>query len=194
MLPPLEFAFAPSWHIPDERQCSRLWDKYDMMPHIRDHCRSVASVAVEIVRRAVRADIVPEGRLLSEPAALAAGLLHDLAKTYTIRYGGSHAQLGAAWVREETGNPALAQAVLFHVSWPWEQGKMDDVDDPLRLPVIVAYADKRVRHAEIVTLRERFDDLMVRYGINEEKKRMLSGYYEHAKKVEQALFDRVGAL
>ena len=36
-----------------------------------------------------------------QPAA--AGLLHDLAKTYCIRHGGSHAQLGAAWVLEATG-------------------------------------------------------------------------------------------
>ena len=194
MLPPLEFACDPSWAIPDERQCVRLWDKYDVMPHIREHCRAVASIAVEIVRRAERSGLVPEGRLLSEAAALAAGLLHDLAKTYTIRCGGSHAQLGAAWVRDETGNPALAQAVLFHVSWPWEKTDLDDVRDPLRLPVIIAYADKRVRHAEIVTLRERFDDLMVRYGVSEEKRSSLRSCYEHVQNVEQALFGRVGAL
>ena len=113
MLPSLEFPADPSWVVP-ERQCSRLWDKYDMMPHIREHCRAVAGVAVEIVRRAEERGAVPEGRPLTVPLARAAGLLHDIAKSYTIRHGGSHAQLGAAWVREETGNPLLAQAVLFH--------------------------------------------------------------------------------
>lgn len=194
MLPPLEFAYNPSWPIPDEKQCARLWDKYDVMPHIREHCRAVASVAVEIARRAERSGLVPQNRLLNESSALAAALLHDLAKTYAIRHGGSHAQLGAAWVREETGNPALAQAVLFHVSWPWENTVMDDVQDPLRLPIVIAYADKRARHAEIVSIRERFDDLIVRYGISEEKKRSLLRYYEHTERVEQALFERVGRL
>ena len=147
MLPALEFAVSPEWYVPDERHCVRLWDKYGMMPHIREHCRAVASVAVEIARRAEERGLVRSGRCLSQAYALAGGLLHDLAKTYTIRYGGAHTQLGAAWVREETGNPALAQAVLWHASWPWEFGPFSDTDDPLRLPVIVAYADKRVRHA-----------------------------------------------
>lgn len=195
MLPSLEFPADPAWPVPDDSQCSRLWDRYGVMPHIREHCRTVASVAVEIVRRAEVRGIIPEGRPLNEPLARAAGLLHDLAKSYTIRYGGSHAQLGAAWVREETGNPVLAQAVLFHVEWPWSgEGNMDDVSDPLRLPVIVAYADKRVRHAEVVSIRERFDDLLVRYGVSAEKREVIARNYAHAQAVEQAIFDRVGVL
>ena len=192
MLPELQFAEKKTWHVPGEAECVALWDKYEMLPNIREHCRSVASVAVHIVTEAMKRGIVPEGRLLNVPLAFAAGLLHDLAKTYTIRHKGSHAQLGAAWVREETGNYLIAQAVLFHVSWPWQGGKLDDVRDPLRLPIIIAYADKRVRHSEVVTLKERFDDLIVRYGISPEKVRLLNGYYEHAKAVEKALFDRIG--
>ena len=147
MLPALEFPADPGWLVPDEERCALLWDKYDMMPHIREHCRAVAGIAAEIVRRAEERGVIPEGRALTVPLARAAGLLHDLAKSYTIRHGGSHAQLGAAWVREETGNPLIAQAVLFHVEWPWSGSSMDDVKDPMRLPVIVAYADKRVRHS-----------------------------------------------
>ena len=194
MLPILEFPAAPAWRIPDEQECIRLWDKYGMMPHIREHCRAVAGIAEEIARRAAERGVIPAGRALDLPLVRAAALLHDLAKSYTIRHGGSHAQLGAAWVREETGNPALAQAVLFHVSWPWSGTELDDVRDPLRLPVIVAYADKRVRHAEVVSIQERFDDLLVRYGINDEKKELIAVNYAHAQAVEQAIFDRVGVL
>lgn len=194
MLPSLAFPVFSAWNVPDEKECQRLWDKYGMMPHIREHCRTVASVAIEIVRRAEERGLDPDGRALSVPYALAGGLLHDLAKTYTIRHGGSHAQLGAAWVREETGNPALAQAVLWHVSWPWNEGELNDAADPLRLPIIVAYADKRVRHDEVVSLRERFDDLMVRYGIDEERQKRIAGYFARAQAVEQAIFDRVGVI
>ena len=194
MLPSLQFSVDPSWKIPDEQQCTRLWDKYGMMPHIREHCKAVASVAVTIVTRAISRGIIPPGRGLNIPLTRSAGLLHDIAKTYSIHYGGSHAQLGAAWIREETGNPALAQAVLFHVSWPWTDGPLEDTHDPLRLPIIIAYADKRVRHAEIVTLKERFDDLLIRYGIDEEKKNMITANFSHAQAVEQALFARVGEL
>ena len=194
MLPILDFPADPSWSVPDEQECVRLWDKYGVMPHIREHCRAVAGIAEEIARRAAERGIVPAGRALDLPTVRAAGLLHDLAKSYTIRHGGSHAQLGAAWVREETGNPALAQAVLYHVSWPWTGTAMDDVLDPLRLPVIVAYADKRVRHAEVVSIQERFDDLLVRYGVSDEKKAIIAENFAHAQAVEQAIFNRVGVL
>jgi len=194
MLPSLSFPVSPAWYVPDEAQCVRLWDKYGMMPHIREHCRAVASVALEIVRRAGERGLIPEGRGLDAPSVLAAGLLHDIAKTYTIRHGGSHAQLGAAWVRDETGNPALAQAVLWHVSWPWQEGPLDDSADPLRLPVIIAYADKRVRHTEVVTLEQRFEDLLIRYGIDDERRERITGYLNRTKTVEKALFDRIGVL
>ena len=194
MLPSLSFPVSPAWYVPDEAQCVRLWDKYGMMPHIREHCRAVASVALDIVRKAGERGLLPEGRGLEGPCVQAAGLLHDIAKTYTIRHGGSHAQLGAAWVRDETGNPALAQAVLWHVSWPWAEGPLCDLTDPMRLPIIVAYADKRVRHTEFVTLDERFDDLMVRYGIDDERKARITGYLNRTKSVEKALFDKIGAF
>ena len=194
MLPSLSFPVSPSWYVPDEAQCVRLWDKYGMMPHIREHCRAVASVALEIVRRAGERGLISDGRGLDAPSVLAAGLLHDIAKTYTIRHGGSHAQLGAAWVRDETGNPALAQAVLWHVSWPWQEGPLDDSADPLRLPIIIAYADKRVRHTEVVTLEQRFEDLLIRYGIDDERRERITGYLNRTKTVEKALFDRIGVL
>lgn len=194
MLPALEFPADPAWFVPDEEHCALLWDKYDMMPNIREHCRGVARVAVEIVRRAEARGVIPEGRPLTVPLARAAALLHDLAKSYTIRHGGSHAQLGSAWVREETGNPLLAQAVLFHVEWPWSGTGMDDVKDPMRLPVIVAYADKRVRHSEVVSIKERFDDLLVRYGISPDKVDNIAANYAHVQAVEQAIFDRVGII
>ena len=70
MLPSLSFPISPAWNVPDEAQCVRLWDKYGMMPHIREHCRAVASVALDIVRRAGARGILPEGRGLDEPATL----------------------------------------------------------------------------------------------------------------------------
>ncbi len=191
-LPEIQFPEGRAWHVPDEAECVTLWDKYGMLPNIREHCRRVAEVAAFIVDKAQKRGLVPEGRMLDVPLAVAAGYLHDIAKTYTIRHGGSHAQLGGAWVRDETGNFLVAQAVLLHVSWPWQGGIMDDVLDPLRLPVIISYADKRVRHSEVVTLKERFDDLVSRYGISPEKVESINGHYEHTKEVEKALFDRVG--
>ena len=51
-----------------------------------------------------------------------------------------------------------------------------------------------MRHTEFVTLDERFDDLMVRYGIDDERKARITGYLNRTKAVEQAFFDKIGAF
>lgn len=116
---------------------------------------------------------------------------HDIAKTWTILHGGAHDQLGAAIVREETGNPLLAQAVLYHVQWPWEEGPLAPENEPLRLPLLVAYADKRVRHDRLVSLEERFDDLLNRYGDNEEHRASIRLNRKRSLLHEAALLDRL---
>ena len=62
----------------------------------------------------------------------------------------------------------------------------------LRNRALVAYADKRVRHSEVVTLQERFDDLLERYGVSPEHVARISGYLEHTRAVERAIFERIG--
>ena len=140
--PSLELTPDLSLPVPDRDECEALWEKYAMLPNIRAHSRAVADVAMSLARRAEDMGIAPEGT--SEKTARAAAMLHDIAKTWTILHGGAHDQLGAAIVREETGNPLLAQAVLFHVYWPWEKGPLAPERAPLRLALLVAYADKRV--------------------------------------------------
>lgn len=174
---------------PDEAACARLWDKYGMLANIRAHSRTVARVALDVAERAVAL-----GHAVDMPALRAAALLHDVAKTYTILHGGAHAQLGAAWVREETGRPDLAQAVLFHVCWPWSEGPAAPEADPLRLPLLVSYADKRARHDEVVSLKERFTDLLARYGDTEEHRALILANREQAVAYERALTALVGSV
>lgn len=189
-LPPLVFPPDPCLPpVPDEAACVRLWDKYGMLSNIRAHSRAVARVALDVAERAVAL-----GHAVDLPALEAASLLHDVAKTYTILHGGAHAQLGAAWVREETGRPDLAQAVLFHVSWPWTGGPLAPETDPLRLPLLVSYADKRARHDEVVGLEERFEDLLERYGDTEEHRALILANREQAVAYERALTALVGSV
>lgn len=175
--------------VPDEDACLGLWDKYGMLPNIREHSRTVARVALDVAERAGAL-----GFAVDRDALRAAALLHDLAKTYTILHGGGHAQLGAAWVRDETGRPDLAQAVLFHVSWPWSEGPLALEADPLRLPLLVSYADKRARHDEVVGLEERFTDLLDRYGDTEAHRASILANREQAVAYERALTALVGPL
>ena len=189
-MPPTLFPSRPQAEfIPDERQCMALWEKYEMLPNIGRHSQAVARVAVELAYRSQAA-----GYDLNPKVALAAGLLHDLAKPYTISYGGAHEQLGAAWVLEETGNYLLAQCVLFHVSWPWDEGPLAPEADPLRLPLIISYADKRARHDRVVSLDDRFKDLQIRYGHTAPIQQAIKKNHAQAVRLEELLAARLGPL
>lgn len=169
---------------PTQEECEALWDKYSMLPNIRDHSRQVALVVGWLGARFEAA-----GVNLSRPLALAGALLHDLAKSYTIRYGGSHSQLGAGWVVQETGHYRVAQMVYYHVHWPWEP----DIGNESMLPsLMLLYADKRVKHDRIVTLEERFADLMQRYGVNEAARQHLARMREQGQFLERAFSERLG--
>lgn len=180
-LPPI----GPNWKsVPDDAKCFSLWDKYGMLPNIRQHSLKVAHIASCIAKKAEKA-----GFKVNVNAVRAASLLHDLAKTYTIHFGGCHAQIGAAWVVAETGNHALAQGVLFHVFWPWAMPKEQDI---ISLPFFIIYADKRVRHDTIVSLEERLTDLKVRYGRTEEIISHMSQTFNQARYLEKIFSKQLG--
>lgn len=184
---PLAVAARANGHvrlIPREEDCRTLWDRYSMLDNIRAHSQKVADLAhaMALLARERGLSVAPE-------AVLAAGLLHDLGKTYTIFHGGSHAQLGAAWVMLQTRNGPIAQAVLFHVHWPFEE-RLDD--DSLFLVHAIIYADKRCKHDVYVSLDERFDDLLDRYGENDYIKSRIRMSLEQGKRIEAALSRRLG--
>ncbi len=168
---------CPAADVPDAEQCRTLWKEYDMMPHIGAHSLQVAELARALAERAVAV-----GKKDVRAVTLASGLLHDIAKSYTVRYGGSHAQLGASWVMSRTGNPAIAQAVLHHVWWPWEFPA--DLASPV---FFVLYADKRVKHDAVVGLEDRFTDLLDRYGRTEASRAAIVAGNTHAQRLERAL-------
>ncbi|HIU16940.1 MAG TPA: HD domain-containing protein [Candidatus Avidesulfovibrio excrementigallinarum] len=180
--------------IPSDEACFALHDRYGTMEHIRRHCLRVADLATAMAQRAVELYGIddgqprPAGMHPACPARLvattrAAGLLHDLAKTYCIKHGGSHAQLGAAWVLEATGNHRIAQAVFLHVEWPWDFP--NNVCSPA---LFVTYADRRVKHDTYVTVRERYCDLLERYAKTDACRRTtISSAYDRVLTLERAL-------
>lgn len=179
--PPRMFAPDVRWKIPAPEECRALWDAYDMFDHIREHSEAVAAVAYTIALRGAEC-----GLNVNPDAVLASALLHDIAKTYTILHGGDHAQLGAAWTVRETGNPHIAQGVMHHVWWPWEISL-----DNHFLPMAIIYADKRVRHENIVSLAERYSDLMDRYGKTERSRQYITLSLEQAADIERVFTARL---
>ncbi|WP_237559883.1 phosphohydrolase [Desulfohalovibrio reitneri] len=168
---------------PSVTECESLWDRFMMPGHIRRHSRVVAAVASQVADMA-RVAGVEDADI---PAALASALLHDIAKHYTILYGGSHSQIGGAWVMELTGNPVLAQGIVHHVYWPYEL----DFKRYL-VPLCVLYADKRAKHDRLVSIDTRFDDLLERYGQTPEIQKKIRWTTLQAHEVERGLSELVG--
>ena len=162
---------------PSEADCLALWDHYAMPVHIREHSELVAAYAMYL-----GCALGKQGVKIDLPALYASSLLHDIAKLHCINNGGSHAQVGAAWVVQKTGMPLVAQGVLHHVYWPW---KICFKSWPL--PLIIQYADKRVKHNQLVNVSNRFEDLFERYGRTERSRKFLTKALEQAQELEQQL-------
>ncbi|NDV17970.1 HDIG domain-containing protein [Pseudodesulfovibrio sp. JC047] len=155
LTPPPAIVFDPVYPVPDDAQCAEYWAYHDMLDNVADHSRMVANIATFMAQRAKEV-----GLPVDVPTVRASALLHDIAKTYCILHGGNHSQLGGAWAMDLTRNPIIASGVTHHVYWPFEL----DVEKYFT-PLAVIYADKRVNHTDIVSIEERFKDLIKRYGI-----------------------------
>lgn len=168
---------------PDEKRCRALWDKYGMLENIRAHSLQVAALATALAERAVE-----RGFPVDVEKVRVCALLHDIAKTYTIAHGGSHAQMGASWVVAETGDRALAQGVMLHVHWPWDVR----ADEACPLPFFIIYADKRIMHDRCVSLAERYADLLGRYGHTDFSRAAIAESYVQGQNIERALTAQLG--
>jgi len=145
--------------IPTREQCLGLMEKKRMPAHIQQHSFKVAEIAVYL-----GAQLNLQGARLKLPLLEAGGLLHDIAKEPCLRTGENHATVGGAMV-SELGYPVLAPIIEGHISI-----EPVDLDRPFRESLIVNYADKRVKHTEVVSLEQRFGDLSERYGHTEERR------------------------
>lgn len=87
-----------------------------------------------------------------------AALLHDIKKFSSLNTGENHALAGYK-LMQKLGYERIGEIIYAHIFLKAPKPK-----SPISEEEIVFYADKRVKHDEIVTLRERFKDLRERYG------------------------------
>ena len=168
-------AQAKSIEIPSAEVCLELLKRFGTYPHIIAHIKQVTKIAVFLGR-----ELEKQGIRLNIPLIEAGALLHDIAKTYSIEHPGvDHAAKGAEWVRD-LGYPEVAKIVAAHVELP------EPID--LNEMAIVNYADKRVKHDQVVSLEERFEDLLVRYGKTEARRSFIKRLYARTKEVEEMIF------
>jgi len=130
-------------------------NRYCMRPNIIEHSRQVMHVALTIADN-LRPDTIVNRRLVA-----AGALLHDITKTRSLATREPHDESGGELLRS-LGFPGIAEIVEQHVIL-----RNFNPEDPLSEKEIIYYSDKRVLHDRIVSLQERLEDLIQRYGVNE---------------------------
>ncbi len=145
--------------IPSINECLSFIEHYEMLGNIRDHSFMVARVANALVEGLVHnsAPSIPDSN-----EVIAGALLHDIAKTRCLQNNGHHAKEGQD-ICNELGYPHIGKIVLEHVVLKdfnehlYKKGEFGAKE-------LVYYADKRVRHDQVVSLQDRLDYIIERYG------------------------------
>jgi len=161
--------------------CRRLLASHGVPPHIRRHSGLVARVA-----RRVAAALRARGEPVDVALVEAAALLHDIAKAPCLESRLDHAAEGGRVLRE-LGLPAVAELVERHV----HLGEWDPLG-PVTGAEIVNYADKRVLYVGIVSLEDRFSDLIIRYSRGRaDIEERIRGNWATMRAVEAKIFARL---
>lgn len=152
---------------PTVNQCLDFIDLHEMLVNIRAHSFQVARVAELLIDGLVEAKraISP---LPTREFVIAGALLHDIAKTECLKTNCLHAARGDELCCA-LGFPEIGEVVREHVilndftAELYQQGFFPAKE-------LVYYADKRVRHDEIVSLESRLDYIIERYGNSDPKR------------------------
>lgn len=163
--------------IPTREECLELMSRYGMLENIVEHSLKVAEVALLISSALNR-----KGQHLDLRLVEAASLLHDITKTACLRTREDHTKTGYRLLKE-IGYERVAEVVGQHV---WVEKEIDP--HLVSEEEVVNYADKRVRHAEVVSLTERFKDLKRRYGTSVQALAYLEEMESRILKIENKIF------
>ena len=166
--------------IPTKEECLNVMKKYNMLENIVSHSLLVNSVALYLSE-----ELNKRGENLNLLKVQAGALLHDITKTRSIETGEDHANTGSVLLKMLGYNP-ISEIVRQHVI----------INDTVNLPSVseievVYYADKRVKHEEVVTLEERFNDLRKRYATTKEKESAINLLEKQSKELEEKIFSRL---
>jgi uncharacterized protein len=146
--------------------------------HIVTHSRRVSQVGLVLVH-----GLVGQGMEIDADLVEAAALLHDITKMASVDTGEDHSRTGFRLL-VSMGYEDVAEIVRQHIFLDEPPGDRPDVSEAQ----IVCYADKRVRHSDIVTLPERFADLFERYGTTPARMARLKALHHEAEALEAHIF------
>ena len=167
--------------IPTRDECLRLMSQYGMMSHIIDHSIEVTKVALYLGM-----ELNKRGQSIDLGLVEAASLLHDLTKSECLKTKEDHAQTGSQRLKG-MGYVQVGEVVAEHIH-------LARKNDPSLVTEeeIVNYADKRVQHDRIVSLEERFCDLMDRYGKSQKASEQMEQFKKATFEIENKIFSILG--
>jgi uncharacterized protein len=149
----------------------------EMMDHIAAHSFQVCRVATHLV------DLLDEeGMRLNRNLVEASSLLHDITKTRSLLTHENHALTGSQLLTD-LGYSDVSDIVRQHVRLDTYASS----EFPMEAE-IVHYADKRVLHDTVVTLPERQDYILQRYGKDPQHRRNICDVFKKVKELEDRLF------
>lgn len=174
---------------PSIARCLHLMDEYAMLANIRRHSFVVARVAERLHSRL--AGTGGAGDLPPRQLVTAGALLHDIAKTKCLQDGCDHARVGAE-ICQHHGLFEIAEIVEEHVRLRrydlqrYRKGFFEAKE-------LIFYADKRVVHDEIVSLDERLEYILERYGRGEPDRLVrIRKNFENCRSLESSLCAAAG--
>jgi len=196
--------------VVDDELVEKYWNDWHCPMHVREHQKQVAKVGVELGKALVEKNIIIDLSLLNT-----ACLLHDMARVCDFltldrtkfteeitdekwaiwqdlreQFKGMHHADIAAGALLEDGYNKTAELIRLH-------NTLSILEEPEKFGLleiaIVYYADKRVKHDEIVDLAERFRDGQERYKHHDddEQKDLHRKAEEATLELEKQLFDLV---
>jgi uncharacterized protein len=163
--------------IPTKEECLRLMEQHGMLEHIIYHSLEVARVALFL-----SLELNKKGQRIDLGLVEAASLLHDLTKTECLKTKEDHAQTGSQ-ILKRMGFERVGEVVAQHVRLA-KEGNPSAVSEE----EIVNYADKRVMHDRVVSLEERFNDLIERYGKHPNGREQLEQLQKEICDIENKIF------
>ncbi len=167
--------------VPSRGDCLALMEEYGMWENIVRH-----SLLVEQVTGALTGVLLKAGEDLDPSEVMAGALLHDITKTKSIQTSENHALTGQELL-EELGHPRIGKIVGCHVLLPTSIFSQEWIS----AEEVVHYADKRVLHDAVVSLSERFEDLVVRYGKTPNARNRLKTLEDQTYCIEEKIFSRI---
>lgn len=174
--------------IPSINDCLAYMEEFSMYENIRRHSFMVARVADIIFCGLEQSNTI--SHLPPRELVTAGALLHDIAKTRCLQEGCKHAEVGRD-ICLELGLNEIGSIVADHVVLS-SFNRADYKKGIFSATELVFYADKRVKHDQVVSLDDRLEYIIDKYSNNEAiREEYIRQNFEQCREVEQHLFCRL---